>query len=73
MISELEAVAKRLNDRGFLADVVKTPEEAKELIKYLCTIVPDADIKMMHAITNTDKYGLWDRMRLKQARGEEED
>ncbi len=40
-------------------------EEAKDLIKYLCTIVPDADIKMMHAITNTDKYGLWDRMRLK--------
>ena len=25
---------------------------------------------MMHAITNTDKYGLWDRMRLKQSRGE---
>ena len=45
-------------------------EEAKELIKYLCTIVPDADVKMMHAITNTDKYGLWDRMRLKQSRGE---
>ncbi len=40
-------------------------EEAKELIKYLCTLVPDADVKMMHAITNTDKYGLWDRMRLK--------
>ena len=45
-------------------------EEAKELIKYLCTIVPDADVKMMHAITNTEKYGLWDRMRLKQAMGE---
>ena len=48
-------------------------EEAKELIKYLCTIVPDADIKMMHAITNTEKYGLWDRMRLKQSRGESGD
>ena len=45
-------------------------EEAKNLIKYLCTIVPDADVKMMHAITNTEKYGLWDRMRLKQSRGE---
>ena len=38
-------------------------EEAKEIIQYLCKIVPDADIKMMHAIMNTDKYGLWDRMR----------
>ena len=45
-------------------------EEAKNLIKYLCTIVPDADVKMMHAITNTEKYGLWDRMRLKQSMGE---
>ena len=47
--------------------------EAKEIIKYLCTLVPDADVKMMHAITNTEKYGLWDRMRLKQARGEAEE
>ena len=42
-------------------------EEAKELIKYLCKLVPDADIKMMHAIVNTEKYGLWDRMRTKEA------
>ena len=32
MNSELLAVAKRLNERGFLADVVNTPEEAKNLI-----------------------------------------
>ena len=32
MAYDLFAVAKRLNERGFLADVVKTPEEAKELI-----------------------------------------
>lgn len=29
---DLNAVAKRLNERGFLADVCKTPEEAKGLI-----------------------------------------
>ena len=29
---DLNAVAKRLNERGFLADVCKTPEEAKALI-----------------------------------------
>ena len=32
MFDQLNAVAKRLNERGFLADVCKTPEEAKELI-----------------------------------------
>lgn len=42
-------------------------EEAKEIIQYLCKLVPDADIKMMHAIMNTDKYGLWDRMRTKDS------
>ncbi|MBR3271419.1 MAG: tRNA 2-thiocytidine biosynthesis protein TtcA [Clostridia bacterium] len=41
-------------------------EEAKNLIQYLCKIVPDADVKLMHAITNTEKYGLWDRMRTKE-------
>ena len=42
-------------------------EEAKEIIQYLCKLVPDADIKMMHAIMNTDQYGLWDRMRTKDS------
>ena len=47
-------------------------EEAKDLIKYLCKIVPDADVKMMHAIVNTEKYGLWDRMRTKEAQETDE-
>ena len=41
-------------------------EEAKQIIGYLCKLVPDADEKMMHAIANTEKYGLWDRMRTKE-------
>lgn len=47
-------------------------EEAKNIIRYLCGIVPDADIKMMHAIVNTDKYGLWDRMRTKESQDDME-
>ncbi len=41
-------------------------EEAKELIGHLCRLVPDADEKIMHAIANTEHYGMWDRMRLKE-------
>ena len=40
-------------------------EEAKELIRHLSTLVLDVEEKMIHAIANTDKYGLWDRMRLR--------
>lgn len=40
-------------------------EEAKNLIRYLSGFVPDIEEKMIHAIANTDKYGLWDRMRLR--------
>lgn len=40
-------------------------EEAKELIGYLARLVPDVEEKMIHAIANTEKYGLWDRMRLR--------
>lgn len=39
-------------------------EEAKQLIQHICTLVPDAEEKMMHALVNTEKYGLWDRMKL---------
>ena len=39
-------------------------EEAKELIRYLATIVPDVEEKMMHAIIHTETYGLWDDMKL---------
>ena len=40
-------------------------EEAKKLIRYLSTLVPDVEEKVIHAIANTEKYGLWDRMRLR--------
>lgn len=40
-------------------------EEAKELIQYLSKFVPDVETKMIHAIANTEKYGLWDRLRLR--------
>ena len=40
-------------------------EEAKELLQYLSGFVPDIEEKMIHAISNTEKYGLWDRMRLR--------
>lgn len=40
-------------------------EEAKELLRYLSGYVPDIEEKMIHAIANTEKYGLWDRMRLR--------
>jgi len=40
-------------------------EEAKQLIQHICTLVPDAEEKMMHAISSTETYRLWDRMRLK--------
>ena len=40
-------------------------EEAKELIKHLCTMTPDFEEKFMHALSTTETYGLWDRMRLK--------
>ncbi len=40
-------------------------EDAKDLIKHLSTLVPDVEEKLIHAIANTEKYGLWDRMRLR--------
>lgn len=40
-------------------------EEAKQLIAHLCTLVPDFEEKFMHALSTTETYGLWDRMRLK--------
>ncbi len=41
-------------------------DEARDLLKHLRKLVPDADEKMMHAISTTETYGLWDRMRLKE-------
>lgn len=40
-------------------------EEAKQLLEHLCTLVPDFEEKFMHALSTTETYGLWDRMRLK--------
>ncbi len=39
-------------------------EEAKRLVAHLCTLVPDFEEKFMHALSTTETYGLWDRMRL---------
>ena len=39
-------------------------EEMKGLIQHLCTLVPSADEKIINAIADASKYGLWDRLRL---------
>lgn len=39
-------------------------EEMKALLAHLRTIVPDAPEKLISAIADTEKYGLWDRLRL---------
>ena len=48
-------------------------EEAKEVIRYLCTIQPQFEEKFMHALSTTETYGLWDRMRLKPEGGRNHD
>jgi tRNA(Ile)-lysidine synthase TilS/MesJ len=40
-------------------------EEAKKLVSDLCKLTPDFQEKFMHALSTTETYGLWDRMRLK--------
>ena len=40
-------------------------EEAKQLVQHITTLVPDFEEKFMHALSTTETYGLWDRMRLK--------
>lgn len=39
-------------------------EEMKNLIKYLRTVVKDADTRILNAIADVHKYGMWDRMKL---------
>lgn len=39
-------------------------EDMKQLLNHFTGIMPDATEKMMNAIADTHKYGLWDRMRL---------
>jgi len=38
-------------------------EEAKELLAHLTKLVPDAQDKLLHALENTERYGLWDKMK----------
>jgi tRNA 2-thiocytidine biosynthesis protein TtcA len=47
-------------------------EEAKHLVEHLCTLSPDFEEKFMHALSTTETYGLWDRMRLKEKENENE-
>ncbi|MBR5292226.1 MAG: tRNA 2-thiocytidine biosynthesis protein TtcA [Clostridia bacterium] len=39
-------------------------EDMKQIIKYLTSIVPDPEPRIMNAIADTHKYGMWDRLRL---------
>ena len=45
-------------------------EEAKRLIAHLSALTPDFEEKFMHALSTTETYGLWDRMRLKPVKPE---
>ena len=40
-------------------------EEAKQLVQHMAGLVPDFEEKFMHALSTTETYGLWDRMRMK--------
>ena len=67
---EMEAlgVAKRLNLPVLPANCPAAGhtkrEEMKELIKYLRTIVTNADTRVLNAIADVHKYCMWDRMKL---------
>ena len=39
-------------------------EEMKDIIRYFTKLMPDADERIMNAIADTHKYGMWDRLRL---------
>ncbi len=39
-------------------------EEMKDVIRYFTTLMPDAEERIMNAIADTEKYGMWDRLRL---------
>lgn len=39
-------------------------EEMKQVMKYFSTIVPNPEVRIMNAIADTHKYGMWDRLRL---------
>ena len=39
-------------------------EDMKGIIRYLCSIVPNPEERILNAIADTHKYGMWDRLRL---------
>ena len=39
-------------------------EEMKDIIRYFTKLLPDADERIMNAIADTHKYGMWDRLKL---------
>lgn len=39
-------------------------EDMKQLLKEFRKIVPDPEMRLMKAISDTEKYGMWDRMKL---------
>lgn len=39
-------------------------EDMKKLIKHFLEYVPDPEQRIMNAIAHTDKYGMWDRLKL---------
>ncbi|MDD5909836.1 MAG: tRNA 2-thiocytidine biosynthesis TtcA family protein [Clostridiales bacterium] len=39
-------------------------EEMKDIIRYFTKLMPDADERIMNAIAETHKYGMWDRLKL---------
>jgi tRNA(Ile)-lysidine synthase TilS/MesJ len=39
-------------------------EDMKDLLKQFRSIVPDPEMRLMKAIADTHKYGMWDRMKL---------
>lgn len=45
-------------------------DEARDIIRYLTTIVPNADDKIMHAIETTDTYRLWNELKRKPGEAE---
>ncbi len=47
-------------------------EEMKDIIRYFTTLLPDAEERIMNAIANTEKYGMWDRLRLPPREMEEQ-
>lgn len=39
-------------------------EEMKQVMRFFTSLIPDAEERIMNAIADTEKYGMWDRLRL---------